>query len=131
MDFSKNLKFWFPVIVYSGIIYLGSSIPGKIAPSPIPFLDKILHMLEYAPFGFLIGRALFYARPRRMGAKIFMAAITFLCLLYGLMDEYHQSFVLGRDSSLWDALADTVGGFLGGLVFIFRKGYGNVNYQTF
>ena len=117
----KIFRFWFPVIVYSGIIYLGSSIPGKIAPSPIPYLDKMLHILEYAPFGFLIGRALFYTKFRRMEAEILVTAVIFLCFFHGLFDEYHQSFVLGRDSSLWDVLADTAGGFSGGIIFLFKQ----------
>jgi len=117
----KIFRFWFPVIVYSGIIYLGSSIPGKIASSPIPYLDKILHILEYAPFGFLIGRALFRVKSGRMEAKILVIAVMFFCFLHGLFDEYHQSFVLNRDSSLWDVLADTAGGFLGGIIFLFRQ----------
>lgn len=38
--------------------------------------------------------------------------ITALTMLYGISDEYHQSFVPGRDVGALDVLADGVGGFL-------------------
>ena len=120
MQLQKIFKFWFPVVLYSAIIYYGSSIPIKKAPLPIPYLDKILHILEYTPFGFLIGRALFYSRAGRIEVKILVTAVMFLCFLHGLLDEYHQSFVPGRESSLNDALADMVGGFLGGGILSHR-----------
>jgi VanZ family protein len=34
---------------------------------------------------------------------------------YGAIDEFHQSFVPGRDCNVWDWLADTLGAFLGAL----------------
>jgi VanZ family protein len=56
----KFLKFWFPLIFYSGIIFYASSWPNFKTPLPDTGFDKILHLLEYMPFGFLaaqIGRA--------------------------------------------------------------------------
>jgi len=38
--------------------------------------------------------------------------ITLATTLYGLSDEFHQSFVPGRYPSLGDIVADGVGGFL-------------------
>lgn len=58
----KIFRFWFPAIVYSAIIYYGSSIPRLKAPVTIPYFDKIFHILEYLPFGFLTARALFLAK---------------------------------------------------------------------
>jgi VanZ family protein len=37
--------------------------------------------------------------------------------VYGGFDESHQMFVQGREASLGDLAADTVGGFLAGLFF--------------
>lgn len=49
------LKFWFPVIIYAMLIFWGSSLerPFEIDIEIIGF-DKILHLLEYAVFGFLL-----------------------------------------------------------------------------
>ena len=38
---------------------------------------------------------------------------TLFAMTYGLSDEFHQLFVPGRSAELYDALADTIGGFLG------------------
>lgn len=48
--------------------------------------------------------------------RIIMYAFLF-SFLYGLSDEWHQSFVPGRQVELGDLLADGIGGFLGGMIF--------------
>lgn len=42
---------------------------------------------------------------------------------YGMLDEYHQSFVPGRDMSAWDVLADFVGASMAVLILprLYRK----------
>ncbi len=42
---------------------------------------------------------------------VYIVSVLF-CSLYGLSDEWHQSFVPGRDASLGDWLADTIGAVL-------------------
>ncbi len=50
-------------------------------------------------------------------ATIFRGRMTFktalgivvVSTLYGVIDEYHQSFVPGRDSSLFDVIVDAIG----------------------
>ena len=46
---------------------------------------------------------------------------TICSLLYGISDEYHQSFVPGREAGVADAIADTIGGFLGVWIYLFRQ----------
>ena len=41
-----------------------------------------------------------------------------LATLYGVSDEFHQSFVPGRESSGWDVLADFVGSSLGVFIYV-------------
>lgn len=117
MSLQKIFKFWFPVIVYSAIIFCGSSLPLKKGPLPFPYFDKLLHFLEYIPFGFLTGRALFLVKGGDQPLKGLIKSVVWLSLLYGLSDEFHQAFVPGRESGLDDALADMVGGALGGWAF--------------
>ncbi|NIW80004.1 MAG: VanZ family protein, partial [Calditrichae bacterium] len=40
-------------------------------------------------------------------------------IVYGISDEYHQSFVPGRFADVVDALADTLGIIIGVLLFRF------------
>lgn len=80
-------------------------------------LDKILHLLEYGPFGLLIARALRSYLPAWSLAAIGTLTVA-VALAHGIGDEYHQSFVPGRESDLFDAMADLGGGALGGWFFL-------------
>ena len=111
----KFLKFWFPVFLYSGIIFYASSLPDVKPPLKIKNIDKAIHVLEYLPFGFLLARAFIQQRP---AVKIWQV-VTICSLLYGISDEYHQSFVPGREAGVSDVIADTIGGFLGVWIFLF------------
>jgi len=113
----KIFKFWFPLVVYSGIIFLVSSLPGLKPPVEGFNIDKILHMGEYIPFGFLAARA-FRAHNNDVAAhKLIILAVSAACF-YGISDEYHQSFVDGRFASVFDVMADTAGGFIGAFMFV-------------
>ena|SRR3989338_3072702 len=114
----KFFKFWFPVILYSGIIFSISGIPDVQIPLGIEYSDKVVHIAEYFLEGWLFSRAL--GGTMRLDSKIILAATAIFCLLYGLTDEFHQFFVEGRTSSLVDVLADGIGGALGGYVYISR-----------
>ncbi len=61
-------------------------------------LDKIVHAVFYGIFAFFI-----FGGSRRYSLSLVIAS------LYGVTDEFHQSFVEGRDSDVWDWVADTVG----------------------
>lgn len=110
----KFLRFWFPVIFYSGIIYYVSSwsdlsIPGKWK------VDKVIHIAEYLPFGLLTARAL-----ASTGWKSYFVVpgAVLLSAVYGLTDEFHQLFVMGRSCDIFDVFADALGG-LGGVIIFF------------
>ena len=52
---------------------------------------------------------------KRQWLRVLVVGI--LALVYGCTDEYHQSFVEGRDSSVLDLVADLTGGLTGGIVY--------------
>jgi len=93
-------------------IFIQSSFPAAGQLPQWPGLDKILHVAAYLPLGFLFFRALSAGRPRRHPNTSLILSIL-LTGLYGLSDEFHQSFVPGRTIEAADALADLAGGFLG------------------
>jgi len=107
--FRRNLSLWLPVAAYTAVIFWLSS-----APRPVPvFLrwqgaDKFFHLSEYTPLGILLLRAftrsLVSPRRRFLWGVVFLAGMT-----VGLLDEFYQSFVPTRVSSLWDASADVIG----------------------
>jgi VanZ family protein len=81
---------------------------------------KIAHFTEYAILGFLAARA-FRTSPRPAIRDHWFFISASLIVIYALIDEYHQSFVLSRTPSVWDSLIDMAGGFAA-LLVVSRKG---------
>ena len=115
----KFIRFWFPAILYSGIIFCVSSIPNIETPLPGAQLDKFLHIFIYLPFGFLVARGIDGSRPSIFSRNLWILVVL-AAFLYGLSDEYHQSFVIGRIFGINDLLADTIGGAIGGYAYLLR-----------
>jgi len=106
------LKFWLPVMLYASLIYYVSSIPQLPIPIKFPYLDKLLHVLEYSILGFLIKRALGVSSLSLDVKRLYLLTML-LCLLYGLSDEFHQFFVPGREMAVGDVYSDAIGGLIG------------------
>jgi len=83
---------------------------------PFPHFDKIFHIGEYIPFGILGIRMLGHRYHDRDRLFLIKAAVL-LGLVYGFSDEFHQFFVKGRTASILDVFADTVGSFIGAIIF--------------
>lgn len=113
---NKFIFLWLPVILYAGLIFYLSSLPRIALPLEFPFLDKLLHIGEYAVLGFLLIRALKISLALGQINKLYLLVMV-IAFLYGLTDELHQAFVPGRNVSFWDALSDGVGGLLGALIY--------------
>ncbi|HHD56315.1 MAG TPA: VanZ family protein [Desulfobulbaceae bacterium] len=103
---------WFrfiPMILVMGIIFFLSNQPGDTLPLPdVPNLDKLLHAGIYSLLAattlFAVQNESTLKKPRLSGFFVLL-----FCLLYGISDEWHQSFVPGRTPSIWDIAADTTG----------------------
>ena len=104
----QELIYGAPVLAYAGMIFLLSSVPKfpDLLPSFFGF-DKLVHFSEYYLFGCLIQRWLLAERSRFINRYAVFLAIL-IGTLYGISDEWHQSFIPGRDASPWDALTDTL-----------------------
>jgi len=113
----KFIKFWFPAILYSGIIFCVSSLPNVVTPLPELQLDKILHIFIFLPFGFLVARGIDGPRPSISSRNLWILVVL-ASFLYGISDEYHQLFVIGRNFGIIDILADTIGGAIGGYIYL-------------
>jgi VanZ family protein len=98
---------WLPSIVYMVAIFIVSSI-SDVGPMPGGVSDKSLHMLSYAVLGVLLLGPLAGGGLSGVSWKRAFAAIA-LATLYGVSDEFHQSFVPGRSSEILDVVADAIG----------------------
>ncbi len=111
---AKNVTRWLPAVLLMAAIFIFSSIPSKEMPS-FGFGDTIVkksgHMLGYAMLGFS------YLRAINTRSKWAYLAALLAVVVYAFSDEFHQSFVAGRNSSIIDVGIDTAGAFLG-MVFL-------------
>ena len=104
-DTKHFMRYWVPVILYAGLIFTISSFPLPPPKVEIPFIDKLIHLIEYGILGFFFYRAL---RVSKLAKQVFILAIIF-SILYALSDEIHQFFIPGRKFDLWDLVADSLG----------------------
>lgn len=97
-----------PMLTVMGIIFFLSRQPGTELQLPLPpGADKLGHGVLYAVLAWTTLLAMVTAQPRRT-LRLGVLVVLF-CLLYGISDEFHQSFVPGREPSGGDLLADTAG----------------------
>jgi len=128
---------WWPVVLWAGVIFGLSAIPGtQLPPVDLPQADKLAHLLVYAVLGALALRGVRRNRqagdrppdrdkgsdkrsekpwPLRPGD---VAAAVALTTLYGISDEIHQYWTPHRSPDWHDVVADALGGALGSLVFV-------------
>jgi len=120
----KFLTYWLPVLIWAGFIFYLSSIPDLKSELEQDFLlRKIAHILEFAILTFLLIRA--FAKQGLNNEKIAIYSIIF-AIFYALTDEYHQTFVLGRQGTLKDIGIDSVGILLMSLVWYIKNRKGRL-----
>jgi VanZ family protein len=112
---SKRLLFLLrivPMLLVMGTIFFVSHQPGSSLHLPLlPGIDKICHLAVY---GLLALTVLWWLSPGKgRGGRTHLVPVALktllFCLVYGLTDEFHQSFIPGRSVSALDLLADTGG----------------------
>ncbi|MGA9532391.1 MAG: VanZ family protein [Anaerolineales bacterium] len=106
---SKNYSAyrWLPALLMMAAIFTFSSMPASRLPffGDLDFLfKKSGHAIGYA----MLGLAYYYALPSRLRSGYRWAVALLMALLFALSDEFHQSFVKGRTSSLRDVGIDSV-----------------------
>jgi len=94
------------LLCYCMAIYWLSDQPSLPTPMWFPHQDKLFHAAAYFLLGLLIWR---FARHFIKAPIILALATIALGSLYGASDEWHQSFVAGRNADWLDWLADTAG----------------------
>ena len=96
-------------------IFYTSSIPGTDIPSIFAYQDIIYHAVIFSVLAYFFARALKNSFKQIRPLKIIIFTLIF-GILYGISDEFHQSFVPERIPSGFDVFIDGVGTFIGGLI---------------
>ena len=86
-------------------------------------IDKVQHIVLYFGFGILLYLTFFNSKKQSFKKYAAIFAIV-VGIIYGMTDEYHQSFVPGRVASTADLFANGIGLTIAQvviLVLVFRK----------
>ena len=103
---------WGPLLMWSGVIFLGSTIPGaSIADKP--WVDLVLHKSVHVAEYFFLYLVAFRAFGRNLYWPLVFA------VFYGLTDEAHQLLVPGRAGRLRDVGVDAFGSLLA-LIYLWK-----------
>ena len=117
----RQLWRWGPVAAWLIVIFMGSSI-GTLPSIDRGTLDQLMHWLghlsEYAILALLLPRALKNGQALSWREVVL---ILIVAAVYGLSDEWHQTFVKGRDGELWTVGLDTVGALIGVGIRLWRQ----------
>jgi VanZ family protein len=114
------VRYWLPVLAYVALIFVLSAQPGLKPPFKFEMADKVAHICEYGVLGLLLVRAL-RTLPRLRSVLLAGVAAVAIGTCIGTSDELFQSLVPGRDSSVFDLIADTVGLSLAQLAYLWVK----------
>ena len=124
--FKFVIRYWLPFLLWAVLIFSFSSNP-TVKTSEIHWQDFIIkktaHIIEYFIFTLLLYRALRQSNIKNITA-IYLAIV--MAFLYGMSDEFHQSFTPGREPKIRDVLIDTSGSLLF-FIFLYKIAPRNKN----
>jgi VanZ family protein len=131
MKAPKFVRYWMPVIIWMTLIFIGSTDVLSAEHTSrflVPFLRwldpqiswatvnsiqivirKLGHLTEYAILATLIWHALRSAESWKRSIRILFTTSLIACAVFAASDEFHQSFVASRTSSMNDVIIDICG----------------------
>ena len=115
------------LIIAAAIFFLSaqSRLPIPSA-SRVPGFDKLLHVCAFGCLAFIFSYWFSIEQWNTKPLKCF-CIVCFVIACYGISDEIHQSFVPGREVSVYDWFADCTGAFLASILRLkmVRRGISN------
>jgi len=152
----KNfLKHWLPVLIWLGVIFLGSTDMLSAEHTSrflVPFLRwidpqisfatlnaiqfgirKLGHLTEYAILAMLLWRALRSGTRWQIKVSILFLVAALASAIFAASDEFHQSFVPSRTASPTDVMIDICGALVGLLacsMFAERRNSAKINQES-
>ena len=116
------MKIYLPPLILMGLIFISSSISMdgesehfKFLMGLTPTVQNLLHIPLFGLLSYLWLNAL--TKNGCLGKKKLIITII-ITLGYGLLDEFHQTFVPGRYGSLTDMLLNIVGIITGTVIYL-------------
>jgi VanZ family protein len=96
------------ILVWASVIFELSAMPGSANHyyNLFYFLErKSFHIIEY----FILGNLFYFYFSLKFTQKKTIIFSIILTLLYAMSDEWHQTFVFGRDGRIRDVVIDSIG----------------------
>lgn len=118
----KKFLYWSQVVLFMILIFYLSSQPSintGLDKNNDFLLKKLAHFCEYFILSFLIGRALLNTTNIPLKKSLIFAFLA--SVLYAITDEYHQSFVPGREPHIRDIIIDSFGALTASLYLGYRN----------
>ncbi|MDY0221980.1 MAG: VanZ family protein [Desulfobacterium sp.] len=109
----KTIFYRLPVIAYCALIFWQSSSASLDTLPTFAHADKVMHFCGYALLGALVARMLVNETLLTLSLRNLILAAVIFSTLYGVGDEFHQSFVGERSADILDVVADGVGSVVG------------------
>lgn len=104
-----------------GIVFFFSHQPGdRFDLLLFSGADKVSHALAYGLLSLTVILAFSKESRARRRGLVFLAALM-VPALFGISDEYHQSFVADRSAELADWAADAFGALVVSSIWFFKK----------
>ena len=105
---------WLAPLVWMAVIFALSAQPADELEDMLPLFQRFFPGMadfdwgHYAAY-FILALAFEFAIGARSRRPLVKLCVVLACVVYGVTDEYHQSFVPGRMPDLKDLLNDAIG----------------------
>src|SRR5699024_12506675 len=76
-------------------------------------LRKSAHFIAYLILAILLSQALFSTQMKRATAISRFCVVWFICFLYAMSDDFHQTFIAGSSGEFRDVVIDSLVSLLG------------------
>ena len=104
----KLIRRWLPALIWMGLIFFVSAQPSL--PSAPGRWDLLLKKgMHVAAYGILTALYLWALRGSGRDERVIRVVSVILAVAYAMSDEYHQTFVPGRNGTWVDVAVDGVG----------------------
>lgn len=112
---------WLPAVGWMAVIFALSARSGNELGSWLPSFQRLIPGLasfdpmHYVAY-FILALTFGFAFGRRSGRATAIVLNVAMCTIYGVTDEWHQSFVPNRTPDILDIWHDAIGAAAGALV---------------